>query len=399
MGKKTNEALEKYLGTNVHDFMTQPGTEHFSPETLAYIEREARKSKLLAALRGAAVNGTLTATRLPGELLEAWNLRNTLHTYGAWPIVYAPFRLAQGTIGGAIDYYKSRGRYRELYDYLKSLEEEDAGMSKEAAKINYGGMLARRMAREGKHSSGSRVQIIPSVIDDSYTRGTFTGRLRDDDAKAQLYKKILEKMEEQNPEELKNVVVHLGGTRNVSDALRTLTNGKVGIFSRIGNAFHLPVRLLTSTVGNVDRGDHYDPMSNAVVLYEDNPAVLTHELGHAIDYNRYKGWGRWRKNFNYMLNAVKDEAEANKASEKAIVAAFKDNPKVLSALQTLRVRTLPRGYYTYNSDGSYNPYNTKTMKDILSSGNIGHKYIMDEHLNLPTKDLIEILRNELLDKE
>ena len=178
--KKKHEALNKYLGANVHDFMTAPGTEHFSPETLEYIKREARKSKLLAALRGAAVNGTLTATRIPGELLEPYNVSNTLRTYGAWPIVYAPFRLAQGTIGGAIDYYKSRGRYKELYDYLKSLE-EDTGMSKEAAKINYGGMLARRMAREGKHSSGSSVQIIPSVIDDSYTRGTITGRLRNDD--------------------------------------------------------------------------------------------------------------------------------------------------------------------------------------------------------------------------
>lgn len=396
--KKKNEALKQYLSTNVYDFMTTPGIANFSPETIAYIEREARKSKLLAALRGAAVNGTLTATRIPGELLDARNLRSTLKTYGAWPVVYAPVRLAQGTIGGAIDYYKSRARYKELRDYLMSLQEEDVGMAKEAAKINYGGMLARRVAREGKHSSGALVQIIPSAIDDSYTRGTITGRLRKDDIKAQLYKKILEKMEEQNPEELKNVVVHLGGTRNISDALRTITNRKVGIFSRIGNVIRLPGRLLTSTVGNVARGDHYDPMSNAVVLYDDNPAVLTHELGHAIDYNRYKGWGRWRKNFNYALNAVKDEAEANKVSEEAIVNAFKDNPKVLSALQALRMRTLPRGYYTYNTEGGFNPYKGKTMKSILSSGKIGHEYVMDEHVNLPTRDLIEILRNELLDE-
>ena len=95
MGKKRNEALEKYLGTNVYDFMTQPGTEHFSPETLAYIEREARKSKLLAALRGAAVNGTVTAARLPGDLLKAENLRHTFRTAGAWPVIYVPFKLAR----------------------------------------------------------------------------------------------------------------------------------------------------------------------------------------------------------------------------------------------------------------------------------------------------------------
>lgn len=416
MGKKTHEALDKYLGTNVYDFMTQPGTEHFSPETLAYIEREARKSKLLAALRGAAVKGGSTLASIPGELATPSGLTYSALTGGMFIPVYAIHRLLAGTIGGAADYYNSRSHYRDLYNYLnqpsdeeldaleKEMEEEDDKLSKKASKINYGGILARRVAREGKHSSGYDVQILPSSVDDPYIKGTFTGKLRDDDYKAQLYKRILEKMEESNPEELRDVVVHLGGTRNLSDALRTVTNRNIGIFSRIGNTLRLPVRIMASTMANNDRADHYDPDSNAVTLYGDNPAVLTHELGHAIDYNRYKGWGRFKKGWLYAINALKDEAAANKASEEAIVKAFKDNPKVLSALQTLRVRTLPRGFYTYNTEVDpygyqSNKYDDKSLKEILSAGKIGHRYIMDEHVNLPTKDLIEILRNELLDSE
>jgi len=42
---------------------------------------------------------------------------------------------------------------------------------------------------------------------------------------------------------------------------------------------------VTAVTAALNRADHYDPYANRVVLYNADPAILSHELGHAKDFN------------------------------------------------------------------------------------------------------------------
>lgn len=388
----------EYLQKNILELLENPQLEQMTPEARAYIEREAKKTLVGAYLRGLGVGGIRGITELPGEFLTPPDPLDTLATFGTWPVVRPLLTVPIKTLGTGMEYLDSRSRYKYLADKLHEME-------KSAATVNYGGMLGRTVAEEGKKRSGLGTMLIPAALDNAYTKGTVFGKIRDDDDKAQLYQAILDRMVQANPDELHDLVVHLGAQRALQDTLRSMSNPRAGKLEKIRNIFSAPANLLTTTGTNIDRSDHYNPLSNTITLYSDSPAVLTHEIGHAIDFNRQER--KKRRKYIYDQDdktTLKKEERANAASGKNLEAAFKDEPDILSALQVLRLRMLPRGYYSYNSEFDpytmevTNKYMDKGIGDVAKGGHIVHKHIKDEHMDLPSADLVKLLKEKLLNK-
>jgi hypothetical protein len=66
-------------------------------------------------------------------------------------------------------------------------------------------------------------------------------------------------------------------------------NKKVSWYWRIFPG--IPVTIYSSLTGRLLGGDHYNPYTNTVHLYSDDPGVALHELGHAKDFeqSQFKG--------------------------------------------------------------------------------------------------------------
>lgn len=103
------------------------------------------------------------------------------------------------------------------------------------------------------------------------------------DQRARIVRKVLNGMQKGNDGRLDDVAIRLGGGRYFADLGRTLTNPRTSLLGKaLGAMTHPGTYGLTSAL----RSDHYDPHSNTVRVYTPNAAFLTHELGHALDFNR-----------------------------------------------------------------------------------------------------------------
>ena len=218
------------------------------------------------------------------------------------------------------------------------------------------------------------------------SKGTY--RIDEKDRKAKMYKKLMAAMLKENPNQLNDVRVNLGGPRYIHDIRRALTNSRTFPLLRPLYALTTPV---TDFVTNIARSDHYNPLNNTVTLYSDNPAIMSHELGHAIDIN---SWGLGgardkekeskqkvlRRAFTKLMRHIKNlprdaysvgkgifsnpaseyfnpvlgkgltlwqEAMANTRSFLNIRKALKKNPEALKNLYILRNKALPAAYSTY----------------------------------------------------
>ncbi len=86
-----------------------------------------------------------------------------------------------------------------------------------------------------------------------------------------------------NPD-LKEVKVRLNQGALFGDIKSLVKNKKVEWYWRIFPG--IPVTIYSSLTGRLLGGDHYNPFTNTVHLYSDDPAVALHELGHAKDFER-----------------------------------------------------------------------------------------------------------------
>lgn len=101
--------------------------------------------------------------------------------------------------------------------------------------------------------------------------------------------RVIDTMSKAHPEELKDVLVNLGGTNLVSDFKRLYNSKQISIPEKILGA----LSEIPTTIGaSLNRADHYNPLTNSVTSYSGNPHVLEHELGHAVDFNKRKGLER-----------------------------------------------------------------------------------------------------------
>jgi hypothetical protein len=91
---------------------------------------------------------------------------------------------------------------------------------------------------------------------------------------------------------LKDVAVHLGSMRLLDRLARIWGNDRNDFLDKLYGTGTLPITAFRSGMG---RSDHFDPISNTVTVYHGSPAILAHELGHALDYNTSKDADTWRR--------------------------------------------------------------------------------------------------------
>lgn len=175
------------------------------------------------------------------------------------------------------------------------------------------------------------------------------------------------------PQELSDTVVRYGGTDFIDDYLwkkergeelpwyeqvggRLMQSRRTGPLGKLHGAVSaIPTTLLT----NLLRASHYNPATDAVGQYIDDPTITEHELGHAIDFNETKpsdnwltrqGQGTLRDLYTaaYGLPFVNllHEAQANRESHKALTESVTD-PDELFRREQARRATLPAGYGSY----------------------------------------------------
>jgi hypothetical protein len=84
---------------------------------------------------------------------------------------------------------------------------------------------------------------------------------------------------------LEDTHVSLGGDRPFKRLARTWKNKNTNVLSKLLGTALWPI-FTAQTV--LSRGDHYDPFADSAVLYHNDPAVMKHELGHALDFKKRK---------------------------------------------------------------------------------------------------------------
>ena len=199
----------------------------------------------------------------------------------------------------------------------------------------------------------------------------------DNDKKAKMYETLAKRMSSGNVDQLQDVHVNLGGGRVWNDVVRTWNNSRLNPLLRVLGTAVVPFSDFTSSL---TRSDHYNPFSNTVTLYSDSPAILTHELGHAIDINSYSRprdeEAESKQSFfprmgtkivRHIQNLPRDaymmmrglpnmlglgttlaqESMANIRSYENLQKVFKNEPETLKAIEVLRNKHLNPAFSTY----------------------------------------------------
>jgi hypothetical protein len=181
-------------------------------------------------------------------------------------------------------------------------------------------------------------------------------------------------MESAAPEQLSDTVLRTEGTDFVDDMLWKKRHGDKDPgpwYNRIGGRIMQnprttsPMKALAALVyipnaisSNLMRSSHYSPAADAAVVYGDEPAVSTHELGHAVDFNDQSGpkpglGGRAVRDAYTLLYGMVPparlwhEGQANLKSNTALNEGLKDDPVALNDIKVRRDRVLPAGYGSY----------------------------------------------------
>lgn len=241
---------------------------------------------------------------------------------------------------------------------------------KQAITVERAGIPSRALASTVGHvgglASGLPILTLKSHVNPTNVEGATGGwneaEISDDDERALALRQLAEDMERANPQALKNHNIVLGGTRLTRDIPRIVTNPRTSI---LGKGLGLATYPVTAALTNLTRGSHYNPFSDTTHLHGNSPATLTHELGHAIDFNsrpvpKGDGVGGWFKRQGsglmrdtYMVSRalpalmLYQEAMANTRSEEALRKAYKNDPAKLNKILDERQKVLPAGMGSY----------------------------------------------------
>jgi len=81
---------------------------------------------------------------------------------------------------------------------------------------------------------------------------------------------------------LEDTRVNLGGGHPLDNLSRVWSNDKTGILGKLLGTLASPI---TDAETALMRSDHYNPFADSVTIYNSDPAILRHELGHARDFS------------------------------------------------------------------------------------------------------------------
>lgn len=84
-----------------------------------------------------------------------------------------------------------------------------------------------------------------------------------------------------NPQAMKDVKVRINQWSPMAEMGRLVSNKKISWWWRVFPG--VPVTLWSSVTGRILGGDNYNPYTDTISVYSDEPAVLLHEAGHAKD--------------------------------------------------------------------------------------------------------------------
>lgn len=237
--------------------------------------------------------------------------------------------------------------------------------AKHAAAVERGGQVSSITA-----DTLGRVLGLPSLL--LTTRALHNSAVKGRDTK---HKDIADAMSRAEPDALKDTVVRLNGTNLVDDLLwkkerdgqdlpwykqvggRVWHNPRTGPLGKLLGTVSTPI---ASLMTSLTRGSHYNPEADSAAIFADEPAITSHELGHAIDFNSLvpresKGlrrFGRqlardaYRMTYIPILNLF-HENEANRHSYNALRKGLADNPEAFDKIERDRNSVLPAGYGSY----------------------------------------------------
>jgi hypothetical protein len=264
---------------------------------------------------------------------------------------------------------------------------------KKAVDVERGGVLSRALASTVGHVGGALAGLpilgLRSHVNPTQWKGEsgsiFDKNIAADDTRGQKHLAIAKDMERVNPRALKDTRVYLGGPNLLSEYVRMYRNPRTSLPMKALGTLSLP---LTAAVANLHRSSMYSPLTNSVYMMGDKPSVLTHELGHALDFNSRplaKTWlgrqGRGLMHDAYALSravptlggpaALLQEERANTLSRINLEKAYKNDPDKLNEIMDERQRILPAGYGSYigNAIGG----NTPLAGPAALAGMIGGK--------------------------
>lgn len=186
------------------------------------------------------------------------------------------------------------------------------------------------------------------------------------DQKAKRMQQLARAMARARKYELQDHQVYLGGPDTIRDVQRIINNPRTSVLGKTLGIASYPAMWLNL---NLRRSNAYSPLTNATYLYANSPAILSHELGHAIDFNSWrmpqyndkenKMW-TWLKrqgvglarDAHTLSNIIPgftlyNEARANLLSAQALRKSLKRNPKLLNKVLRERQQVLPAGYGSY----------------------------------------------------
>ena len=284
---------------------------------------------------------------------------------------------------------------------------------KTAIEVTRGGIGSRALASTLGHAGGFPMMTMLSLkshVNPTDWQGAsgeiWDSQISPTDTRANKHKQLAESMAQVNPQELKDTRVYLGGPNLIEEYKRLYKNPRSSVLGKIHAGLTLPI---TTGMINLTRGSAYHPTTDSVYLMGDKPGVLSHELGHALDFNRFKvpdarpgdsGFRTWMRRQGRGLGrdlyamsralpvvgglmALPQETAANALSLKNIQKAYKDNPEALNKLLDDRQKVLPGGMGSYiggAAAGVVDPTGLLQAPAAISGALAGKIYGMTKHI-------------------
>ena len=247
-----------------------------------------------------------------------------------------------------------------------------AGREKISIDVTRGSLPARALASTLGHVGSFPAGVILSrqthvnPTDWTGAEGVTDPEPAPEDTRAQKLRALAETFQKADPQALAGHQVYLGGPRFFRELKRTLTNPRTSVLGKTLGTASLPLTYLRTAL---TRGSAYNPASDSTYLYGNSPAILSHELGHALDFNsnpvpehqegtsklrtwlRRQGAGLSRDLYGVAgslpIVSLLHEANANQRSERALRKVLSNNPTKLNEIFHERQKVLPAGYGSY----------------------------------------------------
>lgn len=273
---------------------------------------------------------------------------------------------------------------KRLQDEQKNKMKENNVEKKSSLVVEEGDPVSRVAASTlGRLNPSSLASLLLTA--NAYSDPSRNLRFGRDEKKIKEHKHTASLLEKYDPDALKNTLLRLGGTNIIDDIFykknrgenlpwykriggRVWHNPKTSIFGKLLGTVGVPLQSITTPLF---RSSNYNPFSDVATVYQNEPAIVEHELGHALDFNKLYGIRPGESKNKTFLNRISQElkgglrdaylsayaylpvtrllheAQANIESQKALNFSLKDDPDELKKRTLRRLQVLPAGYGSY----------------------------------------------------